>query len=92
MSHHYDAHDQDKLLRWQDELRANPPADNAFPALALFLVRPADTAAHEIFRRYRAEFEPRGASFAQISACRRGRSTASPTARESRARTSGRSP
>ena len=66
MSHHYDAHDQDKLLRWQDELRANPPADGAFPALALFLVRPADTAAHEIFRRYRAEFEPRGASFAQL--------------------------
>ena len=66
MSHHYDAHDHDKLLRWQDELGANPAADSAFPALALFLVRPADTAAHEIFRRYRAEFEPRGASFAQL--------------------------
>ena len=66
MPHHYDAHDHDKLLRWGDELRANPPADSGFPAMALFLVRPADTAAHEIFRRYRAEFEPRGASFAQL--------------------------
>ena len=66
MPHHYDAHDHDKLLRWRDELGAVPPAADGFPAMALFLVRPTDTAAHEIFRRYRTEFERRGASFAQL--------------------------
>ena len=66
MPHHYDAHDYDKLLRWRDALRAAPPTAAGFPAMALFLVRPNDTAAHEIFRRYRTEFEARGASFAQL--------------------------
>ena len=66
MPHHYDAHDHDKLLRWRDELCAVPPTADGFPAMALFLVRPTDTAAHEIFRRYRTEFEQRGASFAQL--------------------------
>lgn len=66
MSHHYDAHDHDKLLRWRDALRAASPSADGFPAMALFLVRPTDTAAHEIFRRYRTEFEQRGASFAQL--------------------------
>ena len=66
MPHHYDAHDHDKLLRWRDELRAAPPSAGGFPAMALFLVRPNDTAAHEIFRRYRTEFEQREASFAQL--------------------------
>ena len=66
MPHHYDTHDHDKLLRWRDALYAAPPAADGFPAMVLFLVRPTDAAAHEIFRRYRTEFEQRGASFAQL--------------------------
>lgn len=66
MSHHYDAHDQDKLRRWQDELRRAPIAPEGFPVIALFLVKPGATAAHEIFRRYRAEFEGRDAPFAHL--------------------------
>ena len=66
MSHHYDAHDQDKLRRWQDELRRAPIAPEGFPVIALFLVQPGATAAHEIFRRYRAEFEGRDAPFAHL--------------------------
>ena len=66
MSHHYDQHDHDKLLRWRDDLRAAPVAAGDFPALALFLVKPQATGAHEIFRRYRAEFEERNAGFAHL--------------------------
>ena len=71
MPHHYDAHDQDKLQRWHNELRATPiPPDGfapgGFPVMALFLVKPEAAGAHEIFRRYRAEFEARDAAFAQL--------------------------
>ena len=66
MSHHYDAHDQDKLRRWHNELRAAPVESDGFPVAALFLVKPQATAAHEIFRRYRAEFAGRDAPFAQL--------------------------
>lgn len=66
MPHHYDAHDHDKLLRWRDDLQNSPLAAAGFPAVALFLVKPTATAAHEIFRRYRAEFERREASFAHL--------------------------
>ena len=66
MPHHYDAHDHDKLQRWHNDLRATPIAPDGFPAIALFLVKPEATGAHEIFRRYRAEFEGRDAAFAQL--------------------------
>ena len=66
MSHHYDEHDHDKLLRWSNDLRDTAIDSDGFPAMALFLVKPQATGAHEIFRRYRAEFEQREASFAHL--------------------------
>ncbi len=66
MSHHYDEHDHDKLLRWRDDLQDAAFAQCDFPAMALFLVKPQAKGSHEIFRRYRAEFEQRGASFAHL--------------------------
>ena len=66
MSHHYDDHDHDKLLRWRDDLQANAIIDGEFPAMALFLVKPQATGSHEIFRRFRTEFEQRDASFAHL--------------------------
>jgi len=66
MSQHYDQHDHEKLLRWRDDLTAAPIEPEGFPAMALFLVKPNATGAHDIFRRYRAEFEKRDASFAHL--------------------------
>ena len=66
MSHHYDDHDHDKLLRWRDDVQANAITDGQFPAMALFLVKPQATGSHEIFRRFRVEFEDRDASFAHL--------------------------
>lgn len=66
MSHHYDDHDHDKLLRWRDDLQANAIVDGEFPAMALFLVKPQAMGSHEIFRRFRTEFEQRDASFAHL--------------------------
>ena len=66
MSHHYDEHDHDKLVRWRTDLLATPIDPEGFPAMALFLVKPQATGAHEIFRRYRTEFEKRDASFAHL--------------------------
>ena len=66
MSHHYDKHDHDKLLRWRDDLRGASIVDGDFPAMALFLVKPQATGSHEIFRRFRTEFEQRDASFAHL--------------------------
>ena len=66
MSHHYDEHDHDKLLRWRDDLQSTVIDAGGFPAMALFLVKPQATGAHEIFRRYRTEFEQRDASFAHL--------------------------
>ncbi|MCY4556120.1 MAG: hypothetical protein OXF79_07020 [Chloroflexi bacterium] len=66
MSHHYDQHDHEKLLRWRDDLTAAPIGPEGFPAMALFLVKPQATGSHEIFRRYRTEFEKRDASFAHL--------------------------
>ena len=66
MSHHYDEHDHDKLLRWRDDLKENSIIDGDFPAMALFLVKPQATGSHEIFRRFRTEFEQRNASFAHL--------------------------
>ena len=66
MSHHYDDHDHDKLLRWRDDLQGASIVDGDFPAMALFLVKPQAAGSHEIFRRFRAEFEQRDASFAHL--------------------------
>ncbi len=66
MSHHYDEHDHDKLARWRTDLAKTPVDPEGFPAMALFLVKPQATGAHEIFRRYRTEFEKRDASFAHL--------------------------
>ena len=66
MSHHYDEHDHDKLMRWRADLVASPIDPEGFPAMTLFLVKPQATGAHEIFRRYRTEFEKRDASFAHL--------------------------
>ena len=66
MSHHYDQHDHEKLLRWRDDLAAAPIEPEGFPAMALFLVKPNATGAHDIFRRYRTEFEKGDASFAHL--------------------------
>ena len=66
MSHHYDEHDHDKLLRWRDDLQGASIVDGEFPAMALFLVKPQATGSHEIFRRFRTEFEQRDASFAHL--------------------------
>ena len=66
MSHHFDEHDHDKLLRWRDDLQATSIIDGDFPALALFLVKPQAKGSHEIFRRFRTEFEQRDAGFAHL--------------------------
>ena len=66
MSNHYDEHDHDKLLRWRDDLLGASIVDGEFPAMALFLVKPQATGSHEIFRRFRTEFEQRDASFAHL--------------------------
>ena len=66
MSHHYDQHDHEKLLRWRDDLAAASIDPEGFPAMALFLVKPQATGSHEIFRRYRTEFEKRDASFVHL--------------------------
>ena len=66
MSHHYDEHDHDKLTRWRKELSADGIDQEAFPAAALFLVKPTATGAHEIFRKYRGVFEERDAPFANL--------------------------
>ena len=66
MSHHYDAHDHDRLLRWRDDLRSAPAAASDLPAMVLFPVKPQATSSHEIFRRYRAEFGQRNAPFANL--------------------------
>ena len=59
-----DTHDLDKLKRWQKDLETTP--DDAPAVYAIFLVSEADTAAHDIFRAFRASFEERQAGFAHL--------------------------
>ena len=66
MSHHYDEHDHDKLVRWRQELASAESQLDEFPAAALFLVKPQCTSAHEIFRKYRTVFEERNAPFENL--------------------------
>ncbi len=66
MPHHFDPHDHEKLLRWRDDLAQAPIEPEGFPAMALFLVKPNATGSHDIFRRYRTEFEKGDASFAHL--------------------------
>ena len=64
MPNHADAHDRDKLLRWQKDLAAT--TDTAPPVYAVFLVSEKDTTAHDIFRAFRTSFEERRAGFAHL--------------------------
>ena len=64
MPSHADTHDLDKLRRWQKDLEATP--DDAPAVYAIFLVSEADTAAHDIFRAFRASFEEWKAGFAHL--------------------------
>ena len=66
MSHHYDEHDHDKLVRWREELAGADVPGSEFPAAALFLVKPTATGAHEVFRKFRGVFEERNAPFANL--------------------------
>lgn len=66
MSHHYDEHDHDKLVRWRQELAPAKSQLDEFPAAALFLVKPQSTGAHDIFRKYRTVFEERNAPFENL--------------------------
>ena len=66
MSHHYDEHDHDKLVRWRQELASAKSQLDEFPAAALFLVKPQSTGAHDIFRKYRTVFEERNAPFENL--------------------------
>lgn len=59
-----DAHDRDKLRRWQQELTGSAPPGPA--VYVLFLVSEQDTAAHDIFRDFRRSFEQRNAGFANL--------------------------
>ena len=62
---HADSHDLDKLARWHRELLSE--SSGRFPAIAMFLVGPADRTAHDVFREFRASFEERGAEFQQLT-------------------------
>ena len=66
MSHHYDEHDHDKLVRWREELAEADVPGSEFPAAALFLVKPTATGAHEVFRKFRGVFAERNAPFANL--------------------------
>ena len=66
MPHHYDEHDHDKLVRWRQELASAKSQLDEFPAVALFLVKPQSTGAHDIFRKYRTVFEERNAPFENL--------------------------
>ncbi len=59
-----DAHDLDKLRRWQRDLEDTPVA--APPVYAVFLVSGADKAAHDVFRSFRARFEECKLGFAHL--------------------------
>ncbi len=59
-----DRHDVDKLHRWRQDLLDSP--SSPFPVYAVFLVSEADTAAHDIFRRFRSSFEEREAGFGNL--------------------------
>ena len=59
-----DQHDEDKLKRWLSALLKE--SSNDFPLYALFLVSENDKYAHDIFRRFRSQFEQSGAGFQHL--------------------------
>ena len=61
VSSHADNHDLDKLARWYRGLSSGESGQ--FPVYAVFLVTSSDSAAHDIFRRFRSSFEAHGAGF-----------------------------
>ena len=64
MTSHADNHDKDKLGRWSGDLRAEDTGK--FPVCAVFLTTADDRASHDVFRKFRASFESRGAGFQHI--------------------------
>ena len=59
-----DQHDEDKLKRWLSALLEENLND--FPIHALFLVSESDQYAHDIFRKFRSQFEQSGAGFQHL--------------------------
>ena len=59
-----DRHDLDKLARWQDGFAE--AEESGFPVYAVFLVTGEHREAHDIFRRYRTDFEALGAGFSNL--------------------------
>ncbi len=64
MPNRADAHDLDKLRRWQNDLMVTPP--DAPAVYAVFLVAGTDAIAHHHFRSVRSLFEDRGMGFAHL--------------------------
>ena len=61
---HADRHDLDKLARWRDGFVAAEAS--GFPVYATFLVTGEDRESHDIFRRFRTDFEALGAEYSNL--------------------------
>ena len=61
---HADNHDRDKLSRWSKGLGGGN--STRFPVYAVFLVRPEDRYAHDVFREFRSSFQSLGADFQHL--------------------------
>ena len=64
MTSHADNHDREKLAGWHWDLASGDGP--VFPVYVVFLVRPEDRPAHDIFRAYRSSFGERGAAFQHL--------------------------
>ena len=61
---HADSHDLDKLARWREGFAE--AEESGFPVYAVFLVTGEHRESHDIFRRYRTDFEALGAGFSNL--------------------------
>ena len=61
---HADRHDLDKLARWRDGFVAAEAS--GFSVYATFLVTGEDRESHDIFRRFRTDFEEWGAEYSNL--------------------------
>lgn len=59
-----DKHDFEKLGRWYESLCNGP--ESCFPVHIIFLISAEDTAAREIFRKFRSSFEARSTNFSNL--------------------------